>query len=209
MNLYPNLNTLFEPELLTEFEAKGMQVSVKEGEIVIAIGQLVRQVPIVLSGSLKIVRIDEEGNEILLYYLSQTESCAMTFTCCMQQFPSEVQAVAEEDSEILMLPISFMNEWIIKYPGWRIFVMKTIHYRFQELLKAVDQIAFQQLDERLIQYLKDKVRISGSLLLNLSHEQIATELATSRTVISRLLKKLENQKKLLLYRNQVRILGDM
>lgn len=207
--LYPNLSLVFEPGLLEELEQKAGHLSIKAGEILISIGQLVRQVPIVLKGSLKIMRVDEEGNEILLYYLSETESCAMTFTCCMQQFPSEVQAVAEEDSELLMIPIAFMDKWIVNYPSWRSFVMKTIHYRFQELLKTVDQIAFQQLDERLIHYLKEKARISGSPLLNLSHEQIAAELATSRVVISRMLKKLENQKKLLLYRNQLRLLRDL
>lgn len=209
INLYPNLSPVFEPELLDELDKKAVHRSVKAGETLIAIGQLVRQVPIVLSGSIRIMRVDDEGNEILLYYLSQTESCAMTFTCCMQQFPSEIQAVAEDDSELLMLPINVMDEWIVKYPTWRSFVMKTIHYRFQELLRTVDQIAFQQLDERLVHYLREKARISGSPLLNLSHEQIAAELATSRVVISRLLKKLENQKKLLLYRNQVRLLGEM
>ncbi len=206
MPLYPNLHTVFEPELLEELETKAVHKAIKAGEILISIGQTVRQVPIVLSGSVKILRLDEDGNEILLYYLSPTESCAMTFTCCMQQFPSEVQAVAEEDSELLMLPIAVMDKWIVQYPTWRSFVMKTIHDRFQELLKTVDQIAFQQLDERLVHYLKEKVRIGGSPLLTLSHEQIASELATSRVVISRLLKKLENQKRLLLYRNQVRIL---
>lgn len=207
--LYPNLSLVFEPGLLEELAQKAGHLSIKAGETLISIGQLVRQVPIVLKGSLKIMRVDEEGNEILLYYLSETESCAMTFTCCMQQFPSEVQAVAEEDSELLMIPIAFMDKWIVNYPSWRSFVMKTIHYRFQELLKTVDQIAFQQLDERLIHYLKEKARISGSPLLNLSHEQIAAELATSRVVISRMLKKLENQKKLLLYRNQLRLLRDL
>ena len=209
MNLYESLNTVFEPALLDELDKKASFASVKAGTKIIAIGQIVRQVPIVLTGSIKILRIDEEGNELLLYYLNPSESCAMTFTCCMQQFPSEIEAVAEEDTDLLFLPVSVMDEWIVKYPTWRSFVMKTIHFRFQELLKTVDQIAFQQLDERLIHYLKEKQKVGGSPLLNLSHEQIAAELATSRVVISRLLKKLENRKKLLLYRNQIRILGDM
>lgn len=209
MNLYESLHTVFEPALLDELDKKASFTSVKAGNKIIAIGQIVRQVPIVLAGSIKILRIDEEGNELLLYYLNPSESCAMTFTCCMQQFPSEIEAVAEEDTDLLFLPVSVMDEWIVKYPTWRSFVMKTIHFRFQELLKTVDQIAFQQLDERLIHYLKEKQKVGGSPLLNLSHEQIAAELATSRVVISRLLKKLENRKKLLLYRNQIRILGDM
>jgi len=162
MSLYPLLDTVFEPELLEELETRAEHRFIPAGTKLVSIGQTVRQMPILLSGSLKISRVDEDGKELLLYYVNPAESCAMTFTCCMQQ-----------------------------------------------LLKTVDQIAFQQLDERLIRYLKEKVKIGGSPLLNLSHEQIATDLATSRVVISRLLKKLENQKKLLLYRNQVRMLGDM
>ena len=121
MTLYPHLNPIFELELLAELESKAVYTSVKAGEILIATGQLIRQVPIVLSGSVKILRIDDEGNEILLYYLSETESCAMTFTCCMQQFPSEVQAVAEEDTDLLFLPITLMDGWMAKYPSWRSF----------------------------------------------------------------------------------------
>ena len=203
------LNTVFEPELLEAIEKKASYSTVKAGTKLISIGQTVRQVPIVLSGSIKISRIDEDGKELLLYYLNPLESCAMSFTCCMQQLPSEIEAVAEEDSYILFLPISVMDEWLVKYPSWKSFVMRTIHARFHELLKTVDQIAFQQLDERLVYYLREKAKLGGSPLLNLSHEQIATDLATSRVVISRLLKKLENQKKLLLYRNQVRLMGEL
>jgi CRP/FNR family transcriptional regulator len=102
-----------------------------------------------------------------------------------------------------------MDEWLVRFPTWKSFVMKTIHHRFNELLKTIDQIAFQKLDERLVQFLKEKSKISGSTLVSLSHEQIAQELATSRVVISRLLKKLENDKRVLLYRNQIKLLKDL
>lgn len=153
--------------------------------------------------------MDEEKKELLLYYINANESCAMTFTCCMQQFPSEIKAVAEEDSEILTVPVSLMDEWLVKYPTWKSFVMKTIRNRFNELLRTIDQIAFQKLDERLIYYLKEKSKTTGSSVINASHEQIAGDLATSRAVISRLLKKLENDKKVLLYRNQVKLLREL
>jgi CRP/FNR family transcriptional regulator len=165
--------------------------------------------PIILSGVIKVSRTDEDGKELLLYYVNPNESCAMTFTCCMEQYPSEIRAVAEEDVEMLAIPINVMNEWLVKYPTWKSFVMKTIKNRFNELLKTIDQIAFQKLDERLIHYLKEKSKTTGSALINLSHEQIANDLATSRVVISRLLKTLENQKKLLLYRHQIKLLSDM
>lgn len=209
MNITEQFKQIFEPELLKEFEQKAKPLSVKANDTILDIGQTVRVIPIVLSGTLKISRIDEDGHELLLYYVSPKESCAMTFTCCMQQFPSEVKAVAEEDTEVLAIPISLMDEWMMKYPTWKSFVMKTIRTRFNELLKTIDQIAFQKLDERLIHYLKEKSKATGSSLVNLSHEQIANELATSRVVISRLLKKLENEKKLLLYRNQIKLLREL
>jgi CRP/FNR family transcriptional regulator len=127
----------------------------------------------------------------------------------MMRHASEVRAVAEEDSEGILIPIEMMDEWMSKYPTWKSFVMRTIRMRFNELLRTIDGIAFHKLDERLVTYLKEKSKASGSALINLTHQQIADELATSRVVISRLLKQLENQKKLLLYRNQIKLLSDM
>ncbi|HRQ52592.1 MAG TPA: helix-turn-helix domain-containing protein, partial [Agriterribacter sp.] len=114
-----------------------------------------------------------------------------------------------DDMDMLVVPVQIMDEWLTKYPTWKSFVMKTIRSRFNDMLKTIDQIAFQKLDERLVNYLKEKSGATGSTLIKLSHEQIATELATSRVVISRLLKKLENDKKVLLYRNQVKLLNTL
>lgn len=209
MNIKEQFAQNFEPELLVELQNKAQHISVKEGDIILDIGQTVRVIPIVLSGTLKISRIDDNGNELLLYYVNPKESCAMSFTCCMQQFPSEIKAEAEDDVEFLAIPIATMDEWMMKYATWKSFVMNTIRSRFNELLKTIDQLAFQKLDERLIHYLKEKSKATGSLLINLSHEQIANEMASSREVISRLLKRLENDKKLLLYRNQIKLLSQL
>lgn len=198
---------IFEPEVLKEMESKTEIKTVKAGTAILDIGQIVRVMPIVLSGSLRVSRIDEEGREILLYYIGPDESCAMTFTCCMENFPSEIRVVAEDDTKFMAVPVQVMNAWVTKYPTWKGFVMKTIRSRFNDILKTIDQIAFQKLDERLVNYLKEKSKATGSTLINLSHEQIATELASSRVVISRLLKKLENDKKVLLYRNQIKLLN--
>jgi CRP/FNR family transcriptional regulator, anaerobic regulatory protein len=206
---FESLQSLFEPDLLKEIKNKAIPMSVEAGDTIIKAGQMIKIMPIILSGTIKVSRIDEDGNELLLYYVTSNESCAMTFTCCMQHHESEINAVAEEDVEMLTVPVSVMDEWLVKYPTWKSFVMKTIHNRFNELLKAIDQIAFQKLDERLIHYLKEKSKATGSSLINLSHEQIANDLATSRVVISRLLKKLENDKKLLLYRNQIKLLREL
>jgi len=209
VNFREDFKNIFEPELLQEIEQRAKPVKLKAGDVFIEIGQTARQMPIMLSGSLNISRTDEDGRELLLYYVNAGESCAMTFTCCMQQYPSEIRAVAEEDAELLALPVTVMDEWMSKYPTWKSYVMKTIRGRFNELLKTIDQVAFQNLDDRLIIYLKEKSKVTGSSLINLSHEQIARELNTSRVVISRLLKKLENDKKVLLYRNQIKLLGEL
>lgn len=200
---------IFESALIAEMESKGKIIEVEAGETIIDIGQAVKQIPLILEGSVKVTRMDEDGRELLLYYINTSESCAMTFTCCMQQYPSEIKAVAEEKVKLLAIPISVMDEWLGKYPTWKAFVMRAIRNRFNEMLKAIDQIAFQKLDERLVRYLKDKAKISGSRVLNLSHQQIADELATSRVVISRLLKKLENDRKVLLFRNQIKITQEL
>lgn len=207
MNIPGKLKDQFEPELLKEMESVARTVPVKEGEVILDIGQPVRVIPLLLKGTLKISRLDNAGNELLLYYVNASESCAMTFTCCMQQYPSEIRATAESDAEMLAIPISVMDIWLVKFPTWKSFVMRTIRNRFNELLGALDQLAFQKLDERLVHYLKEKSKATGSLLINLSHEQIASEMASSREVISRLLKKLENDKKVLLYRNQIKLLS--
>jgi len=209
MEIVEQFKTLFEPELVKALDKHSRIREMKAGETILDIGQTVREMPIILSGTVKVSRIDEDGKELLLYYVNPNESCAMTFTCCMQQYPSEIKAVAEEDVTMLAIPISFMDEWLVKYPTWKSFVMKTIRNRFHEMLNVIDQIAFQKLDERLVYYLKEKSKVTGSTLINLSHEQIASELATTRVVISRLLKALENDKKVLLYRNQIKLLRDL
>jgi CRP/FNR family transcriptional regulator len=203
------LKTIFEAELLAEIEQKGKFITIQEGDFILRSGDSVKQIPIVLKGILKVSRLEEDGRELLLYHIKPNESCAMTFTCCMQQYPSEIQAVAEDDSELLVIPVGVMDEWLVKYPTWKAFIMKTIRSRFHELLNTIDQVAFHKLDDRLINFLKENSKNSGSSLVNLSHEQIASNLATSREVVSRLLKKLENEKKVLLYRNQIKIMREL
>lgn len=198
---------IFEPALLKEMLRDGQFVKIPAGSALIDVGQTIRAMPIVLTGSLKVTRIDEQGNELLLYYITSQESCAMSFTCCMGNQSSEIRAIAEEDTEVISLPTALMEEWITRFPTWKSFVMQTIRQRFHELLRTIDQVAFQKLDDRLVYYLREKSKATQSSLINLSHQQIADELGTARVVISRLLKKLENDKKVLLYRNQIKILN--
>jgi CRP/FNR family transcriptional regulator len=202
-------SSVFEPELLAELETKSMVMQVNGGETMLNPGQTIRAVPIVLSGTFKVSRINEEGQELLLYYVKEGESCAMTFTCCMMAHTSVIKGSAEEDSELLCIPVDVMDDWMMRYRTWKRFVMTTILNRFTEVLKSIDEVAFKKLDDRLVHYLREKSKATGSSLVNLSHQQIADELSTNRVVISRLLKKLELDKKLLLYRNQIKLLKDM
>ena len=201
--------SVFEPALLAELEANSMLMSIAAGQTMLNPGQTIRAVPILLSGSFKVSRVNEEGQELLLYYVKESESCAMTFTCCMMSHSSVIKGTAEEDSELLCVPMDVMDGWMIKYPTWKRFVMSTILSRFTEILKSIDDIAFKKLDDRLVGYLKEKSKTTGSALINLTHQQIGDDLGTNRVVVSRLLKKLEMDNKLLLYRNQIKLLSDM
>ena len=201
--------SIFEPGLIEEIEKNHMVMQPKAGDVMMNPGETIRAVPLVVSGTFKVSRVNDEGQELLLYYVKEGESCAMTFTCCMMAHSSVIKGTAEDDSVLLCIPVTVMDPWITKYPSWKRFVMTTILNRFTEVIKSIDEVAFKKMDERLTNYLKEKSKLSGSSLVNLSHQQIADDLGTNRVVISRLLKQLENEKKLLLYRNQIKLLKEL
>ncbi len=205
-----NLDTLknvFEPALLEEIRQFGTRQCFKDGDLIIDYGKYIRMMPIVLKGTVKVYRLDENKNEILLYYLTGNESCSMAYSCCVEAKKSEIKAIAEEDVELIAIPNTKLDEWLCAYPSWKNYIMNGFNERFIELLKSIESIAFHKLDERLISYLKEKQRLSGSSVIKASHYLIAEELHTSRVVISRLLKKLENDKKIILYRNEIKLMG--
>jgi CRP/FNR family transcriptional regulator, anaerobic regulatory protein len=202
----PAFSAIFEPELVKEIYRFGEIQRYKEGELIMDYGKYIRMMPIILSGTIKVLRMDETGKEILLYYLSSTESCSMAYSCCMEAKKSEVKAIAEDEVELIAIPHAQLEEWLCKYPSWKNYIMRSFNERFLELLHSIESIAFHKLDERLIAYLKEKQRLSGSSVVKASHYQIADDLATSRVVISRLLKQLENDKKIILYHNEIKLL---
>ncbi|MCX6314441.1 MAG: Crp/Fnr family transcriptional regulator [Sphingobacteriales bacterium] len=201
-----NLANVFEPALLAEMEQFGSRQSFLEGDLIMDYGSYIRNMPIVLKGTIKVYRLDENGNEILLYYLSSSESCSMAYSCCIEAKKSEVKAIAEDAVELLAIPHDKLDTWLCTYPSWKNYIMRSFNLRFIELLKSIESIAFHKLDDRLLAYLKEKQRLSGSSVIKASHSMIAEELATSREVISRLLKQLENSKKIILYRNEIKLL---
>lgn len=201
-----NFEYQFEPELLEEISEVGKIIEVKEGEKLIEIGDYLRSMPLLISGAIKILREDSKGDELLLYFIEKGGTCAMTLTCCLGHSKSEIRAIAELDTTLIMIPVKKMEEWMGKYKSWRNFVLESYHSRMMELLDTIDNIAFLRLDERLVKYLQDKQKITGSSIINSTHQEIAYELYTSRVVISRLLKTLENSGKIELNRNSIKIL---
>ncbi|MGV8879576.1 MAG: Crp/Fnr family transcriptional regulator [Sphingobacteriaceae bacterium] len=206
MTNIPSFNSTFEPALIAEMQEFGQLKYFKEGEIIMDYGKYIRMMPIIVEGTVKVLRMDEKGKEILLYYLSSNESCSMAYSCCVEAKKSEVKAIAEDNVALIAIPHTKLDEWLCKYPSWKNYIMRSFNERFLELLKSIESIAFHKLDQRLIAYLKEKQRLSGSSLIKVSHYLIADELATSRVVISRLLKQLENDNKILLYRNEIKLL---
>ena len=198
---------LFEDALLNEINQFGTYKDIPEGYQLIDTGQYIKSMPLLISGAIKIMRDDDQGDELLLYFLESGDTCAMTLTCCLGNTKSEIRAIAELDTKLIMVPIGKMEEWTGKYKSWRNFVFESYHNRLMEMLETLDSIAFLKMDERLLKYLKDKSNITKDHVINSTHQEIAYELHTSRVVISRLLKKLENQGKIKLNRNNIKIIS--
>ena len=196
-----------EKELQDEILAIGVQKTFESNETIIREGQFISSFPLVLKGLIRISRTNDDGNELLLYYLKEDEVCAMSLTCCMARLTSNVNAVAEEQTEVILIPVEMLDNWISKYPGWKQFVMQTFQNRFRELIETVDSIAFLKLDERLVKYFTDKNRNSGSTTFTGTHQDLALQLNSTREVISRLLKKLEKDGKIKLSRNFIDFSG--
>jgi len=195
----------FEPELIEIIEKNAVERTFAAGEVIMRTGQYIKSTVLVLSGRIKIYRENQEGGEFLMYYLGPGEACAVSMICALQSQTSEVMAKAEETTEVLMIPLQLMDEMMNKYKSWYQFVIKTYRSRFDELLAVIDNIAFRNMDERLEFYLKRHVKETGQKTIELSHQQIADDLATSREVISRLLKKMEQKKLVRLHRSMIEI----
>ncbi len=198
---------LFEEALLDEIEAVGVCKEVKQGEVLMDIGQNITAMPLLFSGAIKIMREDDDGDELILYFIEKGDTCAMTFSCCMGTGKSEIRAVAEVETQLLMIPIEKMEVWLKKYSSWRQFILDSYHTRLSELMETVDTLAFMKMDERLLKYLRDKAMVTQNDLIHATHQEVAHDLHTSRVVISRLLKQMEKEGKIKLHRNQIKVLA--
>jgi CRP/FNR family transcriptional regulator len=206
MQLDSNPKSKVSNELLEKLTAVGITKSFKEGDVILDEDSYIKSIPIVTKGSIKVLRSDDDGREILLYYIKAGESCIMSFLGGIHQDKSKVRAVVEEDTEILFIPIEKVSLLIRDFPDWLDYIFRLYHKRFEELLEVVNSIAFKKMDERLLNFIQKKCALSQSNVLTITHEQIANELGTVRVVISRLLKQMEYEGLVKLGRNKITLL---
>jgi CRP/FNR family transcriptional regulator len=197
---------MFEEALLTEIEKVAVLKDFIEGDVLIDFGDFITSMPLLLSGAIKILREDFEEGELLLYFIERGDTCAMSMACCMGHTKSEIRAVAETKGQVVMLPVAKMEEWLGKYKSWRNFVFNSYNNRLKEMLTAIDNLAFMNMNERLWHYLSEKAKINQTQEIFSTHQEIAYDLNTSRVVVSRLLKELENRGKIKLNRASIVLL---
>lgn len=200
-----NYPQIAEPGLQQEISHVGQILQFKAGEVIMDFGSYVRLIPLVIEGSVKVVREDENGKEIFLYYIRPGEACTMSFTCCMMQKRSEIRTIAEDDTLIIGIPIKYMDDWMSRYQSWKNFIMISYDNRMMELIKTIDIIAFKKMDERLLDYLEKKAVALQSHSIAVTHQEIAYDLNASREAVSRLLKQLERDGRVKLGRNRIEL----
>ncbi len=198
---------IFEEKLIDEITEVSLLRDFKEGDILIDFGDSIRKMPLLIKGAIKILREDFDEGELLLYFIEKGDTCAMTMACCLGETKSEIRAVAETKGILVMIPVIKMEEWLGKYKSWRNFVFSSYNNRLKEMLSAIDNLAFMNMDERLLNYLYDKSKINNSNEIHATHQEIAYDLHTSRVVVSRLLKALENRGKISLNRASIVMLN--
>lgn len=197
---------IFEEKLLDEIIEVSTIKDFKEGEKLMEIGEYIKKIPLLLEGAIKIIREDQREGEIVLYFIEEGDTCAMTLTCCLGETKSQVRSIAERDGSVVMIPVSKMDEWLVKYKSWRNFVLNSYNNRMNEMLTAIDSLAFMNMEERLCNLLRSKAKIYNSRFINNTHQELADELNTSRVVISRILKTLENEGIIQLNRKYIELL---
>lgn len=200
-------STVFEEKLIEELALVSTLHSFEEGDIIIDFGNTIKQMPLLVNGAIKILREDFDEGELLLYFIEKGDTCAITLTTCINQSKSEIRATAETKGQVVMIPLERMQEWLSKYNSWRIFIFNSYNNRLKEMLSALDTIAFMNMEERLLHYLIDKAKINNSREINSTHQEIAYDLHSSRVVISRMLKVLENKGSLQLHHGSISLIS--
>ncbi len=198
--------TVFEKELIDEIVEVGFLDKFKRGEIMVDIGEDMTHIPLLLSGAVKVIRQEKVGDELVLYFLEKGDTCAISFINCINRKKSIFKGVIENDMEAIFIPVGIIDDWLAKYKSWRYFIIDSYHFRMLEMVESIDGLAFMKMNERLLKYLSDKAKINHNVDLEITHQQIADDLNTSRVVITRLLKQLHNDGKVYSTRNKVKVL---
>ena len=207
IDVLKKISYLFNENLLDEISINGKLKTFAKNEIIIDINQKLDFIPILIEGNIKVMREDDDAHELLLYILESGDTCAMSLTCCLANKQSQIRAISDKHSELIMIPISKMQEWLGSYADWRTYILRSYQTRFDEMLEAIDALAFLKMDERIYKYLIDQVKLNGSEIIQSTHQRIAEDLNTSRVVVSRLLKQLEIEAKIKLGRNKIEVLN--
>jgi len=194
------------PEMISKILEMSIAKTFEEGDVILQENAHIRSIPIVTSGSIRVMRSEGDEKEILLYYIKAGESCIMSFLGGLHNDTSKVKAIAEETTEILFVPVNKVKELIREFPEWLDYIFRLYHQRFEELLEVVNAVAFKKMDERLLLFLEKKAEVTQSKLLSITHEQLATELGTARVVVSRLLKQMETEGLVKLGRNKISLM---
>ena len=194
-----------DPRLNAEIEHYGKLKKLQREEVIVKPGEKILFVPIVLKGSIRVLREDREGKEVFLYHLYPGQTCAMSLTCCQSGKESQVKAICEDDCEILQIPVEQIESWL-NYPEWKAYVSNNYNNRFDELLRVIDIIAFHNMDKQLLHYLEERSKALGTRVLEITHQQIADELHAHREAVSRLLRIMEQKGQVKLGRNSVEVL---
>jgi len=201
-----SIENIFHTLLNEEVYASGQVKSFPADTVILNINAYIRSIPIVLSGSIKVIKTDEEGREILLYYIKAGESCIMSFLAGIHNDTSKIKAIVEEDAEVLLIPVNKASEWIKEFPEWTDFIFALYQKRFEELLEVVNAVAFQKVDARLLHLLKQKSSLFQSKEIRATHQQLADDLGITREAVSRVLKQMENDKLISLGRNKISLM---
>jgi len=200
-------SSMFEDALIDEIVEVGYIDKLKNGELLIDIGENMTHIPLILSGVVKVIRKEKKGDELVLYFLERGDTCAISFVNCLNRSKSLFKAVVEKDAEIIFLPVDKIEPWLIKYKTWRQYIIDSYHYRLIEMVESIDSLAFMKMNERVFKYLNDKVKINKDVNLEITHQEIADDLNTSRVVVTRLLKQLHDEGKIYSSRNKIRVLN--
>jgi CRP/FNR family transcriptional regulator, anaerobic regulatory protein len=199
-------NTSFltqSPQIREKLLEYGISKHFKEGDIILNENASIQAIPIVVSGSIRVMGTDEDSREILLYYIQAGETCIMSFLGGLHHDTSKVKAIAEEEVEVLFIGVEKIKLLIKDYPDWLNYIFRLYHKRFEELLNVVNDVAFKKMDERMLNFIHKKCALAHSKIIHITHEQLANELGTARVVVSRLLKQMEQEGLVKLGRNYI------